>query len=92
MPFGSLQPGRGLRQGDPLSPYLFLFCTETFSGMIRQAEEEGAIRGVRVCRNGPRVTHLLFADDTLIFCDANRESLELIRACWLNLKEARAYK
>ncbi|KAL0355322.1 UNVERIFIED_CONTAM: putative mitochondrial protein [Sesamum radiatum] len=78
MPFENLQPGRGLRQGDPLSPYLFLFCTEAFSGMIRQAEE-GAIHGVRVCRNGPRVTHLLFADDTLIFCDANCESLELIR-------------
>ncbi|KAL0443754.1 UNVERIFIED_CONTAM: putative mitochondrial protein [Sesamum latifolium] len=79
MPFGKLQPGRGLRQGDPLSPYLFLFCTEAFSGMIRQAEEEGAIHGVRVCRNGPKVTHLLFADDMLIFCDANRASLELIR-------------
>ncbi|KAL0449573.1 UNVERIFIED_CONTAM: hypothetical protein Slati_1513700 [Sesamum latifolium] len=48
-------------------------------GMIRQAEEEGAIHGVRVCRNGPRVTHFLFADDMLIFCDANRASLELIR-------------
>ncbi|KAL0287917.1 UNVERIFIED_CONTAM: hypothetical protein Scaly_2549900 [Sesamum calycinum] len=71
--------GRGLRQGDPLSPYLFLFYAKAFSGMLRKAEEEGAIHGVRVCRGGPRVTHLLFTYDKLIFCDANREALELIR-------------
>ncbi|KAL0301670.1 UNVERIFIED_CONTAM: hypothetical protein Sradi_6443800 [Sesamum radiatum] len=47
--------------------------------MLRKAEEEGAINGVRVCRGGPRVTHLLFTYDKLIFCDANRKALELIR-------------
>ncbi|KAK4386359.1 hypothetical protein Sango_2506500 [Sesamum angolense] len=70
---------KGLRQGDPLSPYLFLFYAKAFSGMLRKAEKEGAIRGVRVCRGGQRVTHLLFTYDKLIFCDANREALELIR-------------
>ncbi|KAL0404442.1 UNVERIFIED_CONTAM: hypothetical protein Sradi_2085000 [Sesamum radiatum] len=76
---GYLRPGRGLRQGDPLSPYLFLSCAEAFSGLVRQAEEGGSIRGVRVCRHGRRVSHLLFADDTLIFCDAKSEAVIAIR-------------
>ncbi|KAL0361132.1 UNVERIFIED_CONTAM: hypothetical protein Sradi_3797700 [Sesamum radiatum] len=73
--FGYLRPGRGLRQGDPLSPYLFLFCAEAFSGLVRRAEVDGVLRGVRVSRNRPRVSHLLFADDTLIFCDATPEAI-----------------
>ncbi|KAL0419251.1 UNVERIFIED_CONTAM: hypothetical protein Sradi_1338600 [Sesamum radiatum] len=71
--------GRGLRQGDPLSPYLFLSCEEASNGMKRRAEEEGYIRGVRVCRSGPRVSRLLFADDILIFHDVNRETLQFVR-------------
>ncbi|KAL0361472.1 UNVERIFIED_CONTAM: hypothetical protein Sradi_3831700 [Sesamum radiatum] len=47
-PVGYLLPGRGLRQGDLLSPYLFLFCAEAFNGLVRQAGEGGSIRGVRV--------------------------------------------
>ncbi|KAK4394177.1 hypothetical protein Sango_1888500 [Sesamum angolense] len=77
--FGCLRPGRGLRQGDPLSPYLFLFCAEAFSGLVRRPEVEGSICGVRVSRSGTRVSYLLFADDTLIFCDATREAIRAIR-------------
>ncbi|KAL0302260.1 UNVERIFIED_CONTAM: hypothetical protein Scaly_3037700 [Sesamum calycinum] len=58
--------------------YLFLFYAKAFSGMLRKAEEEGAMNGVRVCQGGPRVTHLLFAYDKFIFCDTNCEALELI--------------
>ncbi|KAL0301880.1 UNVERIFIED_CONTAM: hypothetical protein Sradi_6464800 [Sesamum radiatum] len=46
--------------------------------MLRKAEEEGAMHGVRVCQGGPRVPHLLFTYDKFIFCDTNREALELI--------------
>ncbi|KAL0446066.1 UNVERIFIED_CONTAM: hypothetical protein Slati_1734500 [Sesamum latifolium] len=73
--FGFLSPERGLRQGGPLSPYLFLLCAEAFSGLIRSAETEGAIQGVSVARSAPPISHLLFADDTLIFCQATREAL-----------------
>ena len=58
-------PSRGLRQGDPLSPYLFLLCAEGLSSALAQQEEVRGIEGVRVCRNAPSVSHLLFADDSL---------------------------
>ena len=66
-----LSPSRGLRQGDPLSPYLFLLCAEGLSSVLMHEEEVGGIDGVRVCRNAPLVSHLLFADDSLILMKAN---------------------
>jgi hypothetical protein len=64
-------PTRGLRQGDPLSPYLFLICAEGLSSLLLHEEEVGGIDGVRVCRNAPSISHLLFADDSLILMGAN---------------------
>lgn len=62
-------PERGLRQGYPLSPYLILISAEGFSALLNQAEEEGRIKGVKVCQNAPSVSHLLFADDfNLVSC------------------------
>ncbi|KAL0448468.1 UNVERIFIED_CONTAM: putative mitochondrial protein [Sesamum latifolium] len=77
--FGFLRPERGLRQGDLLSPYLFLLCAEAFSGMIRKPEEVGSIRGIAVSCSTPPISHLLFADDTLIFSEASTEALMCIR-------------
>ena len=57
----SFGPERGLRQGDPLSPYLFLFYAEGFSALLKKAEREGLIVGVKVCQAAPSVSHLLFA-------------------------------
>ncbi|KAK4391485.1 hypothetical protein Sango_1926300 [Sesamum angolense] len=74
--FGYIHPQRGLRQGDPLSPYLFLFFTEALSHLITMAEDCEELRGVSVNRHGPRVSHLLFADDTLIFCQATQEVIQ----------------
>ena len=54
---GHITPLRGLRQGDPLSPYLFLLCTEGFHCLLRKAEENGDIRGVSICRSAPKLTH-----------------------------------
>jgi hypothetical protein len=64
-------PTRGLRQRDPLSPYLFLLCAEGLSSLLLYEEEVGGIDGVRVCRNAPSVSHLLFADDSLILMKAD---------------------
>ncbi|KAL6141778.1 hypothetical protein ACLB2K_060065 [Fragaria x ananassa] len=66
-PCGSLTPFRGLRQGDPLSPYLFLLCAEVFSTLLENRVEEGALQGIRVCDGASVITHLLFADDSLLF-------------------------
>ena len=75
-PHGHITPTRGLRQGDPLSPYFFLMCTEALHGLISKAAHNGDIRGVSLCWNGPRITHLLFADDSLLFCRAREEEYQ----------------
>jgi hypothetical protein len=71
-------PGRGLRQGDPMSPYVFLICAEGFSSLMHQAEISNHIQGIKVCNGAPSVSHLLFADDSLILMKASQcSSLEL---------------
>jgi hypothetical protein len=65
------QPSRGLRQGDPMSPYLFLICAEVLSSLLFQAERKGVISGVPTSPKGPRISHLFFSDDSMIFCKAN---------------------
>ena len=49
-PFGNIHPSRGIRQGDPLSPYLFLLCAEGFTSLLEKAQLEGHIHGVSICR------------------------------------------
>ena len=49
-------PTRGLRQGDPLSPYLFLICAEGFSTLLNVAEGRGLLEGVTVCSNAPSIS------------------------------------
>jgi hypothetical protein len=68
---GPIHPGRGLRQGDPLSPYLFILVTEGLTSLIHKAVASGDIHGVKICRGAPVVSHLLFADDCFLFCRSN---------------------
>ena len=78
---GFFQSSKGLRQGDPLSPYLFILAMETLSHILLRAKEGAFIDGFFVRgRNGlgVEVPHLLFAYDTLILCDASKENLEYL--------------
>ena len=75
-PSGFFRSSRGLRQGDTLSPYLVVIGMEVLSCLLKRAVEGNFISG---CRFGGRdggeivVSHLLYADDTIIFCEANQE-------------------
>ncbi|PNX71389.1 ribonuclease H, partial [Trifolium pratense] len=63
-------PQRGLRQGDPLSPYLFIICADVLSGLITKAHTENLLHGVKIAPTAPEITHLFFADDSIMFCRA----------------------
>ena len=78
VPTGFFSSTKGLRQGDPLSPYLFVMGMEVLSVLIRRAIEEGFRLGCRIRgRKGTEmnISHLFFADDTFFFCEAKKEHL-----------------
>ncbi|KAL1207285.1 putative mitochondrial protein [Cardamine amara subsp. amara] len=77
-PYGEIRPTRGMRQGDPISPYLFLFCAEMLTQRLRQEELKCSIKGLSISNFGPRVTHLIFADDSLFFCQANAKNCKAL--------------
>ena len=81
-PEGLFGSSCGLRQGDPLSPLLFLLIMEVLSRLLKKIEECNLIRGFHVGAGnsiGVSISHLLFTDDTILFCDASREQLLSIR-------------
>ncbi|XP_029143947.1 uncharacterized protein [Arachis hypogaea] len=72
----SFQPRRGLRQGDPISPYLFVLCMERLACFISKQVDEGIWDGVAISRGVPRVSHLMFADNLLLFCKAKKSQVQ----------------
>lgn len=70
---------RGLRQGDPISPFLFVLATEAFNQLMKTAIERNLFQGLKVGFREVNVSHLQFADDTLIFCLAKKKNLINLR-------------
>lgn len=69
---------RGLRQGDPLSPYLFVLCMERLSAIINQKVLQKKWLGITSSKNGPCFSHLFFADDILLFGKATDNQCEVM--------------
>lgn len=78
IPTQKFTPIRGIRQGCPLSSYLFVLCMEWLSRIIHVKIDDGSWKPIRLSRNGPALSHLLFADDLLIFCQANIDQAHLL--------------
>ncbi|XP_074321457.1 uncharacterized protein LOC141657967 [Silene latifolia] len=77
-PSVEFRPSRGLRQGDPLSPYLFLLCAEALSNMLRRAVENQTIHGIQIAATAPVISHLLFADDSIFFVRATTQEADAV--------------
>ena len=85
-PKGHIVPERGLRQGDPLSSYLFILCTEALIANIRKDERRKQLTCLKIARASPPISHLLFADDSLFFCKAT------VQECGVILKLLKDYE
>ena len=89
-PAGFFSSSRGLTQDGPLSPLLFILVMEALSMLVFKAIEEGFLDGVQISNShskGLLISHLLFVDDTLIFCKPNESNLGYLK-CILLIFEA----
>lgn len=76
---GKFLSEKGLRQGDPLSPFLFLLVSEVLNIMFSKASCAGKVGGFSVKNGGTTISHLQFADDTLVFLDADLEQVRFLK-------------
>lgn len=80
-PSASFVPSNGLRQGDPLSPYLFILCMEVLSKRLSVLQAKKEIAGLKIARGSPHISHLFFADDALFCFKAKPDSCRTLRDC-----------
>lgn len=73
------KPSRGIRQGDPLSPYMFLICAEGLSGILFREENLRTFEGIKINKFCPSISHLFFADDSLVFCRAPEKDCQSLK-------------
>jgi ribonuclease HI len=86
------KPTHGLRQGDPLSPYLFILCMEKLSVAIHDAVLQGRWEPIHITNDGPQISHLLFADDVLLFTKAKSSQLHFITSLFDRFSRASGLK
>lgn len=76
-----ISPSRGLRQGDPLSPYIFVICAQFLSSLLKGYQSQGLIKALKMANKGPTISHLFFADDIIVFFKADPHSCRNIKEC-----------
>lgn len=79
-PKGFFPAQRGPRQGDPLFLSLFTIVSEALNWVVEAIGSESLIRGIKVARDAPIISHLKFADDTFIFCEVNGGHIKNVKA------------
>lgn len=80
-PTEAFRPSRGIRQGDPLSPYLFILCMERLNQVIEEAIINGLWHPIYASRGGPKLSNLCFADDIILFAEASLDQAPIINDC-----------
>lgn len=91
-PKGMIQPTKGIRQRDPLSPFLFLLCVEGLHDLVRHASSVGEITVFSLCKQGPKLTHLLFVDDNFLFYKATLDECNKVMSLLAIYKYASSQK
>lgn len=76
---GPITLSRGLRQGDPMLPYLFILASKDLTAMLQKEERKGVLHGCRVARTTPSISHLLFVDDAFLFFRATIEECVVVK-------------
>lgn len=72
------KPSRGVRQGDPISPYLSVLCIERLSHLILQGVDKGDWKPIHISRGGPLLSHMFFADDMILCAEASLKQIQVI--------------
>jgi len=80
-PSESFTLSRGVHQGDPLSPYLFVACMERLSQLIEANYMAEKRKAIPLTRGGTRLSHLMFANDVVLLREASREQAQTIKNC-----------
>lgn len=72
VPTTHFRPSRGLKQGNPLSFFFFLFVSQALSYLLLDAQAKSLIQGIKISQCAPAVVDVLFTVDTLLFARATR--------------------
>ena len=91
-PNGHIRLIGGIRQGDPISPFLFLICSKGLHGLLTQLVVRGDIHGFSISRRSLTLTHLLFANDSLLFCRSNVDECEKVLEVLLFMNKVQGNK
>lgn len=88
----TLKPTCGLRQGDPISSYIFVLYLECLTHLIQLEVESGDRRPIKASRSGPKLFHLFFADDLPFFAEASTDQVEVMKSCLTKFSNASGWK